>query len=656
MTLAASLQDRAGQLVQAAAATGPSAQLAKHITQAHHVTAGRRRPAVHLSLAAMSANNYPTVTYVPKDRRSNRIWWVLGGLVLLLAIIAVLVLRVAFSSLPPGTTVAGVTVRSLEQAAAVGQDLAAQLNDLPVELRTTADTTTTTAGQLGATLDVDRLRTAAQTSIGANAWIERFTGGGPVQLPVDVAVAEADLTPVADAVSRDPVDGAVQIIAAELEVTEPVPGVDVEPADVKAAITPPLTALGDLPPEAWQRPLLIEIEGSDVEPTITQVSLDAAVAEFERITDGKVQLTTQVVPEDAQTVDEQGLATREEATLTVTGDELAQLLATEVDPSAVQQERIQIVADTATPPPTLLEFVAAAAVPPDMRVRVENRSPTPPRDASGTGSGGPADQPRLADVSTVTGTLVAEVQTPGLEPDLDATIRNVVAAAVDGQPAATVAGQPLDQPDPALLGIVQPVSTYTTFYNPGEARVVNIHRIAEIVDNTLIPPGANYEVNHAVGPRTADKGFVESGAILDGEFVQDVGGGVSQFGTTFFNAMWFSGVDIITHTPHSYYFERYPAGREATIDYPGVNLELNNNTPYWILVDTAVTPDSVTVTFWSTPYFTVEQSIGPREPVPGQDFRVTINRLATAPEIPELDLEGFADDDHFTHTYGIPPP
>jgi vancomycin resistance protein YoaR len=114
-------------------------------------------------------------------------------------------------------------------------------------------------------------------------------------------------------------------------------------------------------------------------------------------------------------------------------------------------------------------------------------------------------------------------------------------------------------------------------------------------------------------------------------------------------------VDIITHTPHSFWFERYPAGREATIDFPGVDLEFNNNQPYWVLIDTATTDDSVTVTFWSTPYYTVEQSIGPREPVPAADFRITVNRLSTAPAIPELDAEAVDNSDTFTHTYQTPP-
>lgn len=609
-------------------------------------------------MAAMSSSEYPTVVYGTTSRNSRN-WWILGGFVLLVAVVAALVLRLAFSSLPPGTTVAETTVRSPEQAVDIGRDLADQLATLPVELRTTANATTVPAAELGATLSLDTLETAAAAGVGADAWIERFTGGGPVELPVEITVGDADLDAVATAVSRDPVDGAVTIDDGRVEVSDPVPGVEVTSDGVRDAVTPALEGLAGLPADAWPEPLLVELEGAETQPTITQVSVDAAVAEIDRITASEIQLTTPVVPEDAQTVDGQGLPTREEATLTLTGDDIGQLLATEVDPGAVQRERIRIVADPVSPPEALVEFVVDAAVPPDMSVRVENRSPTPPRsapDATGTPNGGPADQPRLADVATVSGDLVAEVRTPGLEPDLAATVEGIVTAAVAGEATAAVAGQPVDQADPALLGITQPVSTYTTFYTPGQSRVVNIHRIAAIVDNTLIPPGANYEVNHAVGARTPEKGFVEAGAILEGELITDVGGGVSQFGTTFFNAMWFSGVDIITHTPHSYYFERYPAGREATIDYPGVDLELNNNTPYWILVDTTVTDDSVTVTFWSTPYFTVEQTIGPREPVAGEDFRITIHRTATAPALPELETEAIVDEDHFTHTYGIPPP
>ena len=42
-----------------------------------------------------------------------------------------------------------------------------------------------------------------------------------------------------------------------------------------------------------------------------------------------------------------------------------------------------------------------------------------------------------------------------------------------------------------------------------------------------------------------------AGAIRDGEHVEEVGGGVSQFATTTFNAAYFAGLDITTYQAHS---------------------------------------------------------------------------------------------------------
>ncbi|CAN5272962.1 VanW family protein [soil metagenome] len=599
----------------------------------------------------MSAQEYPAVTYGSR----NRIWWVVAALAILVVAGVAISLRVAFSQLPPGTTLAGVEVRTTGAVDVVAQQITTALIDLPVELTTAAGTTTVSASRLGARLMTDDLRAAAAEGTGFDAWSTRYAGGGPLVLPVQLQVSGTDLGDVARAVSRDPVDGDLQITTTGVDVTEPVVGVEVTTDAIRDAVTGPLQSLAGTPLDEWPDPLVIEVDASEIQPLVNQTAVDAAVAEVERITGTPIELTASVVPEDAQTIENVGPPLREEVSLTVGAAELRAMLATEVDPNAIQRERLRIVADLTNPPPAVAGFVENAAVVPEMRVRVENRSPTPPRTPpegqGGTGNGGPADQPRLADLSGITGDLVAEVISPGLEPDLEDTLRAIVRAADRGEESVAVAGTPITDADPALLGILQPVGTYTTFYNPGESRNTNIQRVAEIVDGALIPPGGNYEVNHAVGRRTTEGGFVTGGAILDGEFITDIGGGVSQFATTFFNAMWFGGFDIITHTPHSFFIDRYPAGREATMDFPGVNLELNNNTPYWVLVDTESTADSVTVTLWSTRYFEVTQGIGPREPVPGANFRISIERQSVAPPLPELGLEGFTDNDRFTHTY-----
>jgi vancomycin resistance protein YoaR len=184
---------------------------------------------------------------------------------------------------------------------------------------------------------------------------------------------------------------------------------------------------------------------------------------------------------------------------------------------------------------------------------------------------------------------------------------------------------------------------FTTWYNPGEPRVTNIHRIADIVDGTLVLPGQEFSMNGVVGPRTLEKGFVVAGAIRDGKHVDEVGGGVSQFATTTFNAAYFCGLDITTYQSHSEWFPRYPRGREATMGYPAPNLSFVNDTPYGILIDTSYTDTSVTVTMWSSPYARGEQ-VGSSESKSGACDVVTTTRRITYPDKPPAT-------DTFTATY-----
>jgi vancomycin resistance protein YoaR len=172
---------------------------------------------------------------------------------------------------------------------------------------------------------------------------------------------------------------------------------------------------------------------------------------------------------------------------------------------------------------------------------------------------------------------------------------------------------------------------FTTYYNPGEPRVTNIHRIADIVDGTLLLPGQEFSMNNTVGPRTLDKGFVVAGAIRDGEHVDEVGGGVSQFATTTFNAAYFCGLDITTYQAHSEWFTRYPRGREATMGYPAPDLSFVNDTRYGIVIDTSYTGTSVTVTMWSSPYARGEQ-VGISESSSGNCDVVTTTRRITYPD------------------------
>jgi vancomycin resistance protein YoaR len=152
--------------------------------------------------------------------------------------------------------------------------------------------------------------------------------------------------------------------------------------------------------------------------------------------------------------------------------------------------------------------------------------------------------------------------------------------------------------DAEALGIIEKVSEFTTFHPCCQPRVTNIQRMADLVDGVLVLPGEEFSVNEHVGLRTEDNGFVEAPMILRGEFVPSVGGGVSQFATTLFNAIFYGGYEDVYHQPHSYYFSRYPEAREATVSFPNPELIFRNDTAAAVLIATEYTDDSVTVKFF----------------------------------------------------------
>jgi len=180
----------------------------------------------------------------------------------------------------------------------------------------------------------------------------------------------------------------------------------------------------------------------------------------------------------------------------------------------------------------------------------------------------------------------------------------------------------------ASLGIATPVGTFTTNYPAGQDRAINIVRIAEIIRGTVIEPGATFSVNETTGARTEAQGFVPGGIILNGKLSTGVGGGISQFATTLFNAAFFAGLDIPDFMMHTLYISRYPYGREATLAWPTVDLKITNNTPYGILIWTESTQESITVTLYSTPWVVGDQTGQIAEQV-GACTKVTTERTRT---------------------------
>lgn len=213
-----------------------------------------------------------------------------------------------------------------------------------------------------------------------------------------------------------------------------------------------------------------------------------------------------------------------------------------------------------------------------------------PRDASfDVGSGRPVVVPAAAGRTVTAGALSSAVTGVLTRP----APRRAALAVVPQQPELTTA-------QARSLGIREQIGSFTTGHPCCRGRVTNIQTIADLVDGEVVRPGQTYSLNGDVGPRDTARGFVPAPQILNGQFVDAVGGGVSQFATTMYNATFFAGMQDVEHRPHSYYISRYPQGREATVSTPAPDLRWRNDSPHGVLVTTSYTDTSITVTLWGT--------------------------------------------------------
>ncbi|MGO4956233.1 VanW family protein [Luteococcus sp. Sow4_B9] len=147
---------------------------------------------------------------------------------------------------------------------------------------------------------------------------------------------------------------------------------------------------------------------------------------------------------------------------------------------------------------------------------------------------------------------------------------------------------------------------FTTTYPHADYRNTNLSVVASRINNTYIAPGETFSLNDTIGPRTPGSGFVDGWVVSGDHLVKENAGGISQSGTAVFNALFFSGLQRIEHQPHTMYFSRYPAGREATLYYGHIDVKFKNDSPYGAIIQSWVDKSSpggkgsMTVKIWST--------------------------------------------------------
>lgn len=496
------------------------------------------------------------------ERAGGRIvWLVVIGLVLLFGGAWAAAYAVAGDKVPLGTTIAGVDVGGLEPEAAADR-LEGELEERAEEpIAVTVDDRTEEVTPSEAGLSVDYAGSVAEAG-GERSWSpgrlwDYYTGGNELDavVTVDDDGMASTIERLTDSVGTPAQDGAWTFRRGQAKATDPVVGQGIDPEAAREAIV--AAYLSD-DPQA-------ELEATELQPAIDEADMQAARESF--VNPAMSGPVTLVFGESKVRLRPRDYAAA--LALEPTDGELV---------PALDVDRISALIDGAT---------SEAGAPVDATVRLVDGKPKVIKAKPGV----------TYDPADVEDVFLDLVTAPAGE--REAKVK------------ATVEPADFTTKDARALKIREQVSSFTTYFPYAEYRNVNIGRAAELIDGTVLEPGEVFSLNDIVGERTAENGFVKGTIISNGIYKEDFGGGVSQIATTTFNAMFFAGLRDIEHKPHSFYIDRYPVGREATVAWGAVDLRFENDTPYGVLVDAQVTPSTpssqgvVTVRMFSTKYWDI---------------------------------------------------
>ncbi len=201
---------------------------------------------------------------------------------------------------------------------------------------------------------------------------------------------------------------------------------------------------------------------------------------------------------------------------------------------------------------------------------------------------------------------ISDSQT-GVGPDLDAAMGNLQSILFGGSSGdreialTTTEVQPtLTTEEAKSYGITTQLASFTTTFSSGSARTNNINVAADYINGSLISPDGTWSFWDTIGDATLARGFQSAGALVDGQHVDALGGGLCQVATTVFNAAYDAGLPIVERYCHAQYISTYPTGRDAAVWYSSNDLKFSNDTGHWLYVQATATNYSITITIWGT--------------------------------------------------------
>lgn len=159
----------------------------------------------------------------------------------------------------------------------------------------------------------------------------------------------------------------------------------------------------------------------------------------------------------------------------------------------------------------------------------------------------------------------------------------------------------VDASGPSVKSKYKYVSMYETWTTDNEKRNSNIALACKGLNGYIVKPGQEFSFNKVLGQRTEERGYDYATAYLEGQVVEELGGGICQVSTTLYNAVFGAGLTTTYRKSHTYVPSYITPGLDATVSFYGPDYKFINDSEYSVGIKASFDKNRVKIEIFAVP-------------------------------------------------------
>jgi vancomycin resistance protein YoaR len=159
----------------------------------------------------------------------------------------------------------------------------------------------------------------------------------------------------------------------------------------------------------------------------------------------------------------------------------------------------------------------------------------------------------------------------------------------------------VDAEGPSVRSRYKYVSMFETWTTDNEKRNKNINLACTGLNGYIVKPGQEFSFNQVLGERTEERGYDYAPAYLEGQVVEELGGGICQVSTTLYNAVFAAGLTTTFRKSHTYVPSYITPGLDATVSFYGPDYRFINNSNYTVGIKAHYAKQKVKIDIFAVP-------------------------------------------------------